>query len=131
MMEPRLILVVDDETHILNVVAIKLQNAGYRVATAEDGLEAYEMARQLRPDLVITDYQMPALSGVELCARLREEPGLRDVPVIMLTARGFAISPRESTATNIRRVIEKPFSPREVLAEVNAQLQPVAPMAAM
>jgi len=122
-MQRKTILLADDETHILNVVSIKLQNAGYEVITAEDGQEAYELARQRQPDLIITDYQMPLLSGVELCSKLRCEPGTCDIPAIMLTARGFVISENDKTSGNIKQVIDKPFSPREVLASVHELLE--------
>lgn len=112
------ILVCDDEPHIVHVVAAKLRNAGFEVVTATDGEEALELARQHRPDLLITDYQMPFLSGLELCARLRAEPELKDTPAIMLTARGFSINQDDLEGTNIRSLIPKPFSPREVLSTV-------------
>src|SRR4051812_16095776 len=80
------ILVADDESHILHVVSLKLRNAGFRVVTARDGLEAFEMAQQEHPDLVITDYHMPQLSGLELCQKLKLNPSTQDIPTIMLTA---------------------------------------------
>lgn len=126
--QDKTILLVDDETHILNVVSIKLQNAGFRVVTAEDGQEAYELACQCPPDLVITDYQMPILSGMELCAKLRSDPRTCDVPAVILTARGFAIPRDEGTPSNVKEVIDKPFSPREVLACVH-RLLGLAPVA--
>ncbi len=75
------------------------------------------------PSLVITDYQMPYLSGLELCARMRAEPELKNIPAIMLTARGFSINSSELDGTNIRELIPKPFSPREVLRIVQRVLQ--------
>jgi two-component system, OmpR family, alkaline phosphatase synthesis response regulator PhoP len=117
-MNGRTILIADDETHILNVLSIKLQNAGYNVVTAQDGEEAYQLACEHKPDLVITDYQMPKLSGLELCTRLRGTSGTQDVPAVMLTARGFSMADRDTSQDNIREVITKPFSPREVLALV-------------
>ena len=117
------VLIADDETHILNVLSIKLQNAGFAVIQAEDGLSAFDLARAERPDLIITDYQMPGLSGLELCARLQSEPATSEIPVVMLTARGFAISDEEARSGNIRRVIDKPFSPREILACANELLE--------
>jgi two-component system, OmpR family, alkaline phosphatase synthesis response regulator PhoP len=117
------VLIADDETHILNVLSIKLQNAGFAVIQAEDGLSAYELARSDLPDLIITDYQMPGLSGLELCARLQHEPATSEIPVIMLTARGVAISDEETRYANIRRVIDKPFSPRDILGCVNEFLE--------
>ncbi|MGQ9650119.1 MAG: response regulator transcription factor [Phycisphaerae bacterium] len=117
------ILIADDETHILNVLSIKLQNAGFAVIPAEDGLSAWELALSDPPDLIITDYQMPGLSGVELCARLCNHPATAEIPVIMLTARGFAISDEEMIHGNIRKVFDKPFSPREILAAANELLE--------
>ncbi|HOW72251.1 MAG TPA: response regulator [Phycisphaerae bacterium] len=124
-MNAKTILIADDETHILNVLSLKLQNAGYTVITAQDGAEAFELACTHHPDLVITDYQMPMLSGLELCTRLRCEPGTRDVPTILLTARGFSMSQREVLKDNIKEVITKPFSPREILARVQQIIGPV------
>lgn len=121
-MQQKTILVADDETHILNVVSVKLQNAGFRVITAEDGAEAYTLACSARPDLIITDYQMPILSGVELCSKLLADAATRHIPAIMLTARGFAMSEQDMKLQNVRQVIDKPFSPREVLASVNQLL---------
>src|SRR5438874_11402246 len=83
------ILVADDESHILHVVSLKLRNAGYRVVTARDGQEALELATIEKPDLLITDYHMPQLSGLELCQKLKQDPATRQIPTIMLTARGY------------------------------------------
>lgn len=121
-MDQKTILIADDETHILNVLAIKLRNAGFVVLSAEDGADALGIAQKQPVDLVITDYQMPILSGVELCAKLRSEATTRDIPVILLTARGFAVSEEDMKAGNIRKVIAKPFSPREILSCVNELL---------
>jgi two-component system alkaline phosphatase synthesis response regulator PhoP len=117
-MSSRTVLVADDETHILNVLTIKLRNAGYTVLAAQDGEEAYQLACAHKPDLIITDFQMPRLSGIELSARLRCTPATRDIPAVLLTARGFSMSIRDVVENNIREVIAKPFSPREVLALV-------------
>ncbi len=121
-METRTILVADDETHILNVLSIKLKNAGFRVLTAEDGAEAYELACTAGPDLIITDHQMPRLSGVELCCKLHCSAVRESVPAILLTARGFAVSEKDMLLGNIKRVIAKPFSPREILSCVHELL---------
>jgi two-component system, OmpR family, alkaline phosphatase synthesis response regulator PhoP len=81
-MSERTILVADDESHILHVVSLKLKNAGYRVLTARDGQEALEMAQQEKPDLLITDYHMPQLSGIELCRRLKQDPATSSIPAM-------------------------------------------------
>ena len=121
-MEKKTILIADDETHILSVLSMKLTNAGYNVITAEDGADAYSQACASHPDLIITDYQMPMLSGVELCSKLQSDPATCDIPAILLTARGFSISDSERSLVNIKEVIDKPFSPREVLACVQKYL---------
>lgn len=114
-MSAKRVLVCDDEPHILNVVAAKLRNAGLEVITASDGRQAFELARVQVPDLVFTDYQMPFLSGLELCAKLRSDAATRHIPAIMLTARGFSIREQDLANTNILKVLVKPFSLREVL----------------
>lgn len=114
-----LILVVDDETHILHVVSLKLQNAGYDVITAEDGEQGLEVALERRPDLVITDLQMPFMNGLELCEKLKEHETTRGTPALMLTARGFSLAQEHLDKTNIAGVLSKPFSPREILGRVH------------
>jgi CheY-like chemotaxis protein len=121
-MKEKTILVADDESHILNVVSLKLRNAGFRVLTAHDGQEALDLAQQERPDLIITDYHMPLLSGLELCRRLKQDPATRDIPAIMLTARGYHLEPSDTADSGIRRMLSKPFSPRHLLATVNEVL---------
>ena len=116
------ILVADDEAHILHVVSMKLRNAGFDVITAEDGEEALDLCRAELPDLLITDFQMPFLSGLELCKSLRSDPQTRYIPAMMLTARGFDIEAEEMSEAGISAVLAKPFSPREVLQRVNELL---------
>jgi two-component system, OmpR family, alkaline phosphatase synthesis response regulator PhoP len=117
-----LILIADDESHILHVVHLKLTNAGYDVVTAGDGEEALELALDRLPDLVITDYQMPHLNGLDLCRRLKSEAKTALVPALMLTARGASLSDDEVRGTNIAGVLSKPFSPREILVRVRELL---------
>ena len=121
-MNTKTILVADDESHILNVVSLKLTNAGYIVFTAVDGQEALELATAQRPDLLITDYHMPQLSGLELCQRLRQNPATAGIPTIMLTARGYNLEPSDTEQNGINRMLSKPFSPRQLLATVNEML---------
>ncbi len=109
------VLVADDETHITHVVSLKFRKAGFDVVTAQDGEEAYELVLQEMPDLVITDLQMPFMSGIELSVRLRENPETAGIPVIMLTARGLALAQDDLAKTNIKSVMSKPFSPKQVL----------------
>ena len=117
------IVVADDEAHILRVMSMKLTNAGYELITAVDGEEALDLRATEKPDLLITDYQMPLMSGLELCKQLRSNEETKNIPAIMLTARGFDIELGEMIDAGITAVLAKPFSPREVLAKVNDLLE--------
>jgi DNA-binding response OmpR family regulator len=129
-MTGKIALVVDDEQHIVHVVALKLRNAGFEVVTASDGEQAYEIASKTPPDIVITDLQMPYMNGLELCQKLRENPLTCNVPALMLTARGHALSKEDLASTNITEVLAKPFSPREILSRVETILSGGAAKAA-
>jgi two-component system alkaline phosphatase synthesis response regulator PhoP len=111
-------LVVDDEIHIVQVVAIKLKNNGFDVTTAENGAIALDLAGKIHPDIIITDFQMPVMSGLELVENLRKDPETADIPVVMLTARGFAIEEDQRQQLKISACLAKPFSPREVLQSI-------------
>ena len=109
------ILVADDEAHILHVVSMKLRNAGFEVITAMDGEEALELAKAELPDLVITDLQMPIMTGLDFCKGLRTCEQTQHTPAILLSARGFDIDPLEMAEAGISAILGKPFSPRELL----------------
>lgn len=112
------ILLADDEPHITHVVSHKLRAAGLGVVVTSDGEEALEAATLSPPSLVVTDLQMPHLSGIELATRLRAQASTRDVPVILLTARGYFVEPAQMAETNIQEVMAKPFTARGLLERV-------------
>ncbi len=112
------VLVVDDEIHIVHVVAIKLRNNGYEVLSASDGSQAYELACSEKPDIIVTDYQMPVMTGLELIEKVRETEEIKDIPVILLTARSFAIEDDQKQQLQISECLSKPFSPKELLRSV-------------
>ena len=112
------VLVVDDEIHIVHVVAIKLRNNGYEVLTAENGAQAYEIASVEKPDIIVTDCQMPVMDGLELVKKLRSDEELKNIPVIMLTARSFDIDEDIKQNLNISECLSKPFSPKELLRNI-------------
>jgi len=118
-------LLVDDELHILRAAEFKLKRMGYEVHCAFDGEAAWAELQQIRPDILITDQQMPRLCGTDLVARLRETPEFAELPVILLTAKGFELAPRDTLETlGILEVIPKPFSPRELCNRVEMALRP-------
>jgi CheY-like chemotaxis protein len=100
------------------VVAIKLRNNGYDVISAENGAEAFELAREQQPDIVVTDFHMPVMTGLDLVRELRQNETTKDIPVIMLTARGFAIEDEQKEDLQISEFLSKPFSPKELLRSI-------------
>jgi CheY-like chemotaxis protein len=114
----RRIIVADDEVYVTTILASKLRQKGHDVTTAPNGQTAFDLAVQSPPDLIITDYQMPILSGYEMSVKLRQDPRTCGVPLVMLTARGHHLSPEQLAQTNIRHLAAKPFSARELLAKV-------------
>jgi len=117
-MSGKKVLVVDDEVHIVYVVAIKLRNNGYEVISAENGSDALELACREKPDIVVTDFQMPIMTGLELVEKLRQNEQTKDVPVIMLTARSFAIENGRKQELRISEYLSKPFSPKDLLRSI-------------
>lgn len=122
MERPITVLIVDDEPHVLHVVGAKLRASGLRVAEARDGEEALEIAGEVKPDLIVTDMQMPRMDGLRLAQRLYENAALRTTPLLMLTARGHIVPEGELAKTNIRELMAKPFSARQLLERVRAML---------
>ena len=112
------VLVADDEIHIIHVVAIKLRNNGYEVISASNGAEAYELACREKPDIVVTDYQMPLMTGIELIEKMRKEDSTRGIPVILLTARSFAVTQEMQESLGVSCCLSKPFSPKELLKTI-------------
>ena len=115
--------ICDDEPHIVLAVSLKLSKAGMQISTAADGLSAWEIIQQVRPHVVITDLQMPKLDGIALVRRIRSHPDFRDLPIILLTAKGFELDHEElRSELDIAHVVCKPFSPRELLKMVQSLL---------
>jgi DNA-binding response OmpR family regulator len=110
------ILLVDDETHILRAAEIKLSRSGYDVTCAQDGEQAWDLIQQTRPDILVTDLQMPRVDGFELSRRVRANPDTRDMPILVLTAKGFEMAHRDlAEAYGVVAILSKPFSPRELV----------------
>ncbi|MHC4640771.1 MAG: response regulator [Planctomycetota bacterium] len=117
-MSRKKVLIVDDEIHIVHVVAIKLRNNDYDVISAENGAEAFKLACSEKPDIIVTDYQMPVMTGLQLVEKIRQCEQIKDTPVIMLTARSFAIEDQQKEDLQISQCLSKPFSPRELLENI-------------
>jgi DNA-binding response OmpR family regulator len=114
------ILVVDDEKNISQLVRMYLTNEGFEVVVAQDGREALEKARQVKPSLVVLDLMLPNVNGLDVCKQLRRES---DVPIIMLTARGDDVDRIVGLEVGADDYVAKPFNPRELVARVKAVLR--------
>jgi len=117
------ILIVDDNQKIVDVVQAYLEKDGYRVLTALSGLEALDLARHRRPDLVVLDLLLPGMDGLDVCRVLRAEGN--EVPIIMLTAKTTEADKLIGLELGADDYVTKPFSPRELVARVRAVLRRV------
>ena len=116
------ILVVDDDADVREIVAFKLGRLGYEVITAADGAAGLEAVAQLRPDLVLLDWALPELSGIEVCRQIRDGSDHADVPVILLSARTREADKRVGYEAGVNDYIVKPFSPNDLANRVEAAL---------
>ena len=118
-MNSKRLLLCDDDVHILRAAEFKFKRAGFDVHCAADGEQAWQMVLDLRPDLVITDCQMPRLDGLGLATRIKDHPEVAGLPVILLTGKGFELNHAEICAKyGVLMVLAKPFSPRDLLQRV-------------
>lgn len=116
------VVLVDDEPHITHMVARKLNQCGYTVHCAMDGKQGLELIHEVHPDLVVTDLQMPYMSGIELSTRLNGSEKTRAIPVIMLSARGFAIEDQIKDLDNVRALLSKPFGIKSLIELIEKTL---------
>lgn len=126
------ILVVEDNMALASVVRFNLARAGYDVSVAHNGLEGWNLAQETQFDLILTDQQMPVMSGCELCERIHQLESYANVPIIMLTAKGLELDlPRLQKEYGVTASFSKPFSPKEVIAAVHAHLEAAAEQSAL
>ncbi|MEJ2042462.1 MAG: phosphate regulon transcriptional regulator PhoB [Reinekea sp.] len=126
-MSNRSILIVDDEAAIREVIAAALEMAGYRTIEAANAQEAHSLIVDQKPDLVLLDWMMPNVSGVELARRLKRAPLTAEIPIIMLTAKGEEDHKIIGLEAGADDYITKPFSPRELVARLKAVLRRSTP----
>ena len=120
-------LVVEDEPAQREVLIYNLEAEGYAVARAEDGDEALVLVEETQPDVIILDWMLPGVSGIEVCRRLKANPGTRSIPIIMLTARGEEADRVRGLETGADDYVVKPYSVNELMARVRTQLRRVRP----
>ena len=121
--ESRRALIVDDNVALARVVQFALEGAGFKVEVAHNGREGLEAAMSFPFDIVITDQQMPEMTGLELCAALRETTQYADCPILLLTAKGLELElPRIQEEFRIEATFPKPFSPSAIVKAVRELL---------
>jgi two-component system phosphate regulon response regulator PhoB len=121
------VLVVEDEQALSTLLSYNLEKEGYNVVTVMDGEEAAMLVREVEPDLVLLDWMLPSLSGIELCRRLRSRSETRNLPIIMITARGEEADRIRGLDTGADDYITKPFSTTELMARIRAVLRRIRP----
>lgn len=126
-MADRRILIVEDERPIREMIAFALRRAGFGVQEAEDSRSARSLLADSRPDLLLVDWMLPDMSGLELTRALKRDKETQDLPIIMLTARGEEQDKVLGLDGGADDYVTKPFSPRELLARINAVLRRALP----
>jgi DNA-binding response OmpR family regulator len=116
------ILVAEDEKQIADMIAFKLTNSGHQVIRAQDGEQAMQLAKRDTPDLIMLDAMMPGIGGFEVLRRLKADPALRSVPVIMVTAKGHERDVLSGLRGGAVDYVVKPFSLKELAARVELAL---------
>ncbi len=118
-----LILIVEDEPPLVEMLKYNFESAGFRTSVATDGQEALFQAEELTPDLILLDWMLPEYSGIEICRKLRDREATKSVPIIMLTARSEEDDRILGLNSGADDYVVKPFSPKELVARVQATLR--------
>lgn len=118
MPDKKRILVVDDELDMLMVIKLRLEAGGFEVATATDGLEGLNMARKIKPDLIVLDIMLPKMNGYKVSRFLKFDEAYKDIPIVMLTALGGDQDRSTGIETGADAYLTKPFESQELLATV-------------
>ena len=121
------ILVVEDEPAQAEMISYNLEKEGFRVVLATDGQQALEKAKLESPDLVLLDWMLPEVSGIDVCRKLRADRDLHAIPIIMVTARGEEDDRVRGIDTGADDYLVKPYSPRELIARIKALLRRASP----
>ncbi len=122
-MSDQTILIVDDEASIRDMIALTLELNGYNCLQAGDAMTAHTIIMDNRPDLILLDWMMPGISGIELSRRLRRENSTKQIPIIMITAKGEEANKVEGLETGADDYVTKPFSTKELMARIKALLR--------
>jgi DNA-binding response OmpR family regulator len=122
-MPPTVVLVVDDDPVILKLLTVNFELEGYDVLTATHGAEALDVARERRPDVVVSDIMMPVMSGIDLVVAMQADADLATIPVVLLSAKAQAADVRAGIEAGAADYVTKPFEPLDLISRVEAVLQ--------
>ncbi|MDQ3246229.1 MAG: phosphate regulon transcriptional regulator PhoB [Pseudomonadota bacterium] len=126
-MNAKRLLLVEDDRAVADLIAFHFERAGYAVTRTGDGEEALVLVEETKPDLILLDWMIEGISGIEVCRRLRRRPSSANIPILMLTARGEEDDRVRGLETGADDYVTKPFSPKELVARAGAVLRRVRP----
>jgi two-component system phosphate regulon response regulator PhoB len=121
------VLVVEDDEAIVTLLQYNLEKEGYSIRTTGDGEEALIMVEESKPDLILLDWMLPGLTGIQICNRLRRNEETQNIPIIMISAKGEESDRVEGLEGGVDDYLVKPFSPRELIARINAVFRRMRP----
>ncbi|HEY5044205.1 MAG TPA: response regulator [Verrucomicrobiae bacterium] len=124
---PKKILVADDEVFMLRLLEMTFKKGGYEVVSCRDGREALAAVVSVQPQLIVLDIMMPGLDGLGALRMLKENPATRDIPVVVLSAKGHSLTKIDAVLAGAVLFLAKPFSPNQLLGEVQKILAPKSP----
>jgi two-component system alkaline phosphatase synthesis response regulator PhoP len=122
-MDQKKILIADDNENIRDALTYLLEDEGYELLLAKDGADTLRKVRERKPDILFLDIMMPEINGYDVCRTIKNDPDLKSIYVIMLTAKGQVAEQERGKEVGANEYIVKPFSPMEILARVKSLLQ--------
>ena len=117
------VLVIDDEEYIQHILNFSFGAEGYEVVTAADGEEGIRKAKSEKPDIIVLDIMMPKMDGYEACKRLKSDPSTKNIPVILLTAKGREVDRKLGSQAGADDYVVKPFSPGRLIERVEGMMK--------
>lgn len=122
------VLIIEDQESIASIIKYNLNKEGFNISIADDGAEGLEMVKSLKPDIVLLDWMLPSISGIEICKLIRSTPGIENTPIIMISARNEEMDKIAGLDRGADDYITKPFSPNELIARVRSVLRRIRPV---
>lgn len=122
------VLIVEDDEAIVSLLEFTLEKEGFKVSSTDNGEDALFMVKENKPDIILLDWMLPEISGIQVCTKIRSDDETRNIPIIMLSARGEEADRVEGLQKGVDDYIVKPFSPKELIARIEAIFRRIRPM---